>query len=482
MGKREDFIKQLLEGYETPVDVPATWNELEKLLDPPERNKKPIWLWFALGALLMAVGISAYMMMSVEELMPMVDSSPEKSIKNVELASNTEIETAQIESVPTITTDKTNVEKKKSGIKSIKQKVYESKNTFTPRTENGTGNVLNQAQIAVVSFENNVDANQENVTSTQVRDARLSSQTQNTSSEFAENSNSKFDRLIQLIPVHLLGLIGVKEKTNLFEKEAIFAEISIPQKSIAPVRNKHSNLLTIESGFLNQTDSYLTKNLEENTADVSSFLRVETLGDSASVQQIAGYNFGINFSHTFSNGLILGTGFNYNSFKSKLNGKYERRSDATDTLPSIIVNIPSGAINAAYDTQSFSAVELREITHYNSLNVFQIPFNFGYNIRRGDWQIIPSIGAGLNMIISANGKYFISRSSITEYTEEEPFKQRALLYSLHGELGVHRRIFNDFNLYAGVKAGKYLSDIRRSEISESKFNYLALNLGLSYNF
>ncbi len=493
MGKREDYIKDTLLGYETPVDIPSTWNDLEKLLDKPNKKKRPFW-FYLIGALSLAgIALSIYWVNMEQSPIAVIAEAvtEEVAVNKVEIqeAMNAEVLTTSVD---------LNKSKEVTGI-SLGQETAEVllKNTIEEETKASQSlqeqKYLTSSQMKVAKTIkpiskgglNNANTLQINPTIETRKKSDVLSNGNIKKQETPASSSVHLISKLQLLPrvISRLKSLNVFDTKN--QRSPNIAALHMPlEESVVPLRSSSGLLLTVEGGLTKHSLLFGEEELTDSQS-VLADVRLsnnKTLGEEAELEFIAGYNLGMALSYSLKNGITFGTGLHYNSFHSKLVGEYNQTEDLLDTIPTIVFNNSEGLSVADFSVTESIARSPRSLTHYNKINTLHVPLNVGYNFRRKGFQLISTLGIGINMIASAQGRYFINANSVADISNEQPYKQNALLYSMQAELGIHKRLSNDFNIYAGVKAGKYLSDIGTEAFSNSNLKYASLNLGISHNF
>jgi len=495
MGKREDYIKDILSGYETPVDIPSSWNELEKLLEEPEKKRKPIWYWFSLIGVFLSILLVAYFLNIYTNSTdaPIAKLENQSSDIAEDIAANAQIHEEGFTSsnIDSYEIDESKL-KRYNDLKNVKQN---NKQTSSNPNNKYKGN--ENSNFSKNSAVVNTITNQG--TEVMVVDSDESTYKSDIKNKTSFDDWSVYIDASTMETRSSLGTIGRLPQLafSLIKENNIASKIFIPtyanltpseleeDRIIIPVKSNSGFLVTVEGGALRHSLNYkIGDDAVFNGASLlaDEFGGLRTFGEAANVEFLTGYNVGSSLSYSFNNGLVLKSGLNFHNFSSKVEGEYNNREIAIDPNGFVLFNNSQGEVVASLGVEMSQIADQRKIIHYNNISNWKIPVQIGWSVNRNKTQIIASMGAGLNMITSASGRYFSDSLSVQAINSEAPYKQNSLLYSLGAELELHRNIGKNLNLFAGLKAGTFLSDISANEFTNTNFNYLALNLGVSHNF
>jgi len=487
MGKREDFIKQTLADYESPVDIPTGWNALEQLLEQPVKKKKPYLLWFSICALIFTLGTGLYWLSSADEIEPIADAS--NVLKN---NSTDRSMTPEMRKTNEIKSENTS---ENSAVSRTKITTNPMQAALAQDTNEKKSNFISHATIKLAELsesyqETRSETFHSEYSYTAPENIGTRSKNVNESQSIVSQHNTMTRSAGILLPIKSLSLLNSVNATGVFERNASlnlsprFAQINTASQEeipVIPVQNPDRFMLTLESGlFVHNLQNRFSLMEVGVLVGVNDFAR--TMGVPAKLEFVAGYNFGLNFTYNFHSRFFIGTGLNYQSLKSKLSGLYTQFEERNEEVPSLIVNSSRGEMLANLESTTLAYNQTRELQHFNSLNIINIPINLGhrFNLLGGD--VTGSVGVGINYISSANGRYFTTVSSVSDISKEAPYRQGNMLFSMQMEMGFHKSLTNSVSAYTGLKGGRYLSNINANTEFESRLLYLAWNIGLSKTF
>jgi len=499
MGKREDYIKQILSGYETPVDIPSTWVELEKLLDPPEKKKKPLWLWLALLALLISLGLATYFYTTSNKQSANIPShtfaqDENKAIQNdtpLAISKTTELNATNAEAI-----NKANVDDSAESLIVSSKEIYHDNASDDVHTNQASQqkDIIGFGHISSIkiALDDNTkvitDIKQNENVSTVLAESDLSISPSSVEAEnIGQTEMGLIDRAISpAVSVAGVALGLAYPEFNLQPNMVSYSNLEEDNAPIIPIQNSSKFFATLEGGPIRHS---LTTSVAGDT-NADALAGAELIGlrnevflanDMAMVESVTGYNIGSSLSYHFDNGLMLTTGLYYQAFRSRIEGIYSNSVTQSDSNATVIFSNSAGEFAAAFNDPNIAVNQTREFTHYNHLNIIHLPLQLGYKFRIKDWLLTTSAGLGVNMISNASGRYYTNPSVVGDITKDEPYNQSSLHYTLQGELGLHRKLTDRMSLFTALKAGQYLSDISPFPESKTNFKYTSLNFGLSYN-
>lgn len=498
MGKREDYIKEILSGYETPVDIPSTWSDLESLLDKPKKIRKPLWLWFAAFGIMLSLLAAAYFLGTTTDQAPMASlenesnyetdpaahrgakpkSDADGSIDLSEIAASDEDAIGHYNNAKDSNTSHNTVQN---------NKIYDYKNnqTLNTRTSVSSTGISKASPI--------IKQNAKQVFKTDIVRTNIVQSNDNTPAKLLQDNRVGLSLLQS--PVYLsareLKPLAHRSMVSLagLNPSLVAANSFSDSEFIVPVKSGGAFMASFDAGLLRHRLVYDVLGISGFNSGNSSFdlsesskLELSTIGKTASVDFVSGYNFAASLGYTFGNGIVIKSGLQFQNFSSRIQGEYLDDSNA-EILDDIVLF--KNSEGESYISLGEREIEFPVNSSFSQLNTIQnwkLPLDVGYNIKRNKIQLIATVGLGLNMITGASGRYFDSRTTVREISENNLYRKNRLLQDIHAELQLHRSLSNNFNVYASMRAGKFLSSVANDEFSNTNFNYTSFNLGVSRNF
>ncbi len=210
---------------------------------------------------------------------------------------------------------------------------------------------------------------------------------------------------LSFLPINLVPLIWQNNSShNLTPTDPILAEYSNSKDKDSKRANKWN--IGIFGGINTFTPTY-----KSNTYNNLVRLKEQT------EKGILGTNFGMNVSYLFKNKWVVQSGLEYHQLQSKFEYRSIRNIDIL--LENQVVTIweypASGNEIVAFGDTTVSAVETRNVRHYNKIHKFSIPIEVGWQTQKSKWMLGITGGINFNFITAQSGRMLNKNEEIIDF-------------------------------------------------------------------
>jgi len=491
--KHENYIKEKLTDYESPMDMSSMWAELEKDLDQEQKKERGFWFWgirwFSIISLL---AIAAWL------IHPMINQSS-KTLSNNEIKTPFESKSVAVENTKEINDQITNENIEPivtSENKSLANQPIENSSTKTPTTSSNTNQKSNKQtkQNYFSSRETKTSSEQLNEINS-VNRANIS--TSNTTQLPTSQKTNIFPVVLKLDQLENdtrlldpLGLLAVK-RYLIDWNENRDLDIDKPDKESRRVPNikvaKSNGKIWRASFNYGQTISRFNF-LEENLIEAAPDLFYNSATNN--------HSFGIGLERVLKNNLKFGIEYNYinhgilhtrNDTFTGLNRILEQKVVYVDELGEVI----GEEFLSSFETPDRYSWEFQ---NYNKLHSMEFTPMIGYELGYNKFDFSLSAGPGINLILWGAGAYprtnFVNIGELEAIATEDInidnsyFKEINLLLSAKLKAQVGYKLTDNLRSFVGIEGSKLFGEVAKDigDIPRTRLSYFGARTGISYTF
>ncbi len=520
--KEEKYIKDTLSGYESPMDMEATWADLENILDGNKKKKRGFWIWrngLLLGLALLLVGaLALWVFMSQSNTNQTLSEVQTSEIQNntatqLNITTTSPIKTEELPSTQTTATSNSNSNQKvNTAIKSVTQTATQKSNQEISQPTNKIQPTKLQEPVSkktqlnsnpeskesssknTIPAQNAVKENAQVPTFTnQVRKTRTDEQikTDERSTISTENKNLKSQAETRSV-INFDQLASLGPETLDWDRALVlnFPSILIPQPPTIRVRKPKHKKWRLSSS-LAVTRSYFDFATSSGPSLVDSMPNIR-----GTYTGITKPGLGVALERITKNGLKLSIGLNY------LNHAYNHSitdtflsTEQTNVVRTEVYISDSGALLGTGEGETVVCTKAYEWQHDDNVNLhsFQVPVMLGLERKWGNLDYSFSVGPALNYVFKQSTLLGTSDELITFYFEEygvdfEPVfpihQVSKLLLAGAGKLELGYHFPGNMRVFTALEASRSFGNFAHEEFRElnTKINNYGIRTGLSINF
>ena len=455
--KLEDKFREKLDGYVSPIDADALWNDMQ----PDERKKYPLWWFFLSFALITVAGLFLHTTFTkgqedkiseANELSIIENRTTKKDHKTVEVTptnndfnvnaenelkqkstSNTKIVKSETESI----SQKRNNNTKDLNRRSVTNE-FQSNNTTTNKIENQntfrTKSIPNENNIQDSNLNINSNLESSHSGSSPLGPMEENAKLKNEILENDKNVEKKDDKESKELVLNMASKI---ESSKLTQFEFSIEEPTYKPNWINKVNLNKNDLPKLQIGAYYSYE-YANRNLEAKDS-IPNFGEIKyTDVRNASESFVESFRTGLLLRKTFKKGFRLSGGIEY--------AKLTERFDAAIDLGVRLVEDPIDFTEPTLVQQT----NIKKI--FNRYETLNIPITLGKEFSSNKWRFYLDAGIGLNLNFKTKGQIFSSAEAfeVQEFSNDDQsiFKSR-LGISYMASAGVRYYFKRDLSIELG---------------------------------
>lgn len=496
MERKEQFIKDSLQDYESNLNAQELWTGIEEGLDKKDKKRRGIWFFLFLGFLILLIGFSFFIFTNKEKIE--VKQNPNLQIANEIIKQGEKLDIAKAK----IETD-------------ISISKNENSKTNTPHSNTLSSKKINKNINKTVIANTTRSQPNENIDNTFVKSATSSRSQINNGLDIVNegnNNNSAPDS------EEILPSFNVQKNKNDIDnaEQDINEKIDIvmddperdPLDDIASLQLMDCNnvnfelnqalkpLPSIDTNKVNKWalgiyggTSFTSLNYNSLQSDLNDeLIRQRNNSENLSPSLFLGIRgsrvLNIRKLENTRHQLSLETGLSY--FENKFVFEGQELLESTDTIqgPVTVIENIDGTITNIIGDVIRNTSSLRNVRNINRISLLQAPLllNYRYRLNR-NMALSASSGIGLNFVQTYSGKnYTIADNELGITSLMKNNNSNDFFLSFIGEIGLVHKISKRVDLKGHLFYSSALQTNNIEETLEARVNSFGGHLGLSFSF
>ena len=493
--KQEKYIKDILQDYESPMELDVVWSNLDQALDQADPATKTggmklfslkKFFPFLLLVIVSVSGFYAYQNFGNSLLTPQQKTT---DVIPQQMASSHQYEA--IESTPNQVLDN-KADKHLSPIAATTSNLNTGGTTTTKPVATASTTPTSKLSSESLQTSSKLTTTSSIIAASSTVSATNSSTTQEKNSfPLAKDKNTLADIKLPVLKMTENGLVLDNQNVTLpnlnqLANTAYFLDhnrVINPNFILEEMASSNKIIPVKSNGLRLSIHGGATAAINDVTVEGLSIFKFFPQPDSKSdteLERLVRPTFGIQLDKVFASGLKLSTGLNYLDqgrttviidTVSIVDSEIERETS------SITINEKGQLVTTTTVTLLRESTIARDQTNSN-LNTLQVPLMIGYEKQLSNFDLGFSLGLGLNYTLGG------SPASVNEI---EPLDATGISFSGLADLQLGYKIDNRIRIYGSLIGGRHFSDLSNPAFAtnplrttRSTLNHYGLRAGISY--
>jgi hypothetical protein len=202
-------------------------------------------------------------------------------------------------------------------------------------------------------------------------------------------------------------------------------------------------------------------------------------------EALVSYSGGVQYTHVFRNGFFGMLGLNMVQLESRFEWSQAINNytvTLTDTITEVQVNALTGEYTTVRGDVDVSVNAERQVIHYNTTRLIQVPLAVGKSWRWGRWQADLMVGGVLNVQSMNRGRTLFEGELVDYDDSSTDFMSNQWKVHGMGAANITYRVTEQFGITGGFQFQKSISNWSTEENISMRPYLFGAQVGLTYTF